>query len=229
MENIKNRDVEFVSEMDSETEGYPSVDVELSEDFRKSVVYYSCDEKTKYDLSQRKLYINYGIDDSIIDDIVYNILDINSQDKNIPIEERKPIILYVSSFGGSVVDGFSVIDVIMSSKTPIYTVNLSYCYSMGFLIYLAGHKRFSSKNATYLLHDGQNFAWNSSAKLIDQVEFSKIQEKRIKEYVLSQSCVSEKLYDEKYRVEWYMFADEAKSKGFCQYIIGEDCELDSII
>ena len=36
-------------------------------------------------------------------------------------------------------------------------------------------------------------------------------------------------YDSKLRVEWYLFADEAKEKGFCDHILGVDCELDDIV
>ena len=54
-------------------------------------------------------------------------------------------------------------------------------------------------------------------------------EERIKQYVLSRSTVTEEEYDSKYRVEWYMFADEAKENGFVDYIIGEDCDIDAIV
>ena len=46
---------------------------------------------------------------------------------------------------------------------------------------------------------------------------------------LKQRKITEKEYSKKYRVEWYMYADEAKKNGFVDYIIGEDCSLDDII
>jgi ATP-dependent Clp protease protease subunit len=150
-------------------------------------------------------------------------------DKGIKIEDRKPILLYVTSNGGSLVDGFELIDVMLLSKTPIYTINLGYQYSMGFLIGLAGSKRYGTKNATYLLHDGQNMVWNSSSKVMDQMKFQEKQEAKIKDYVLSRSKLTSEEYDEKYRVEWYLFNPEAKEKGFCDYIIGEDCDIDEIL
>ena len=37
-------------------------------------------------------------------------------------------------------------------------------------------------------------------------------------------------YDSKYRTEWYMFAEEAKKKGFIDYIVGDgDCDVDNIV
>ena len=180
-------------------------------------------------LRQRKLYLSEDIDSCIIDTIVRHILQYNADDKGIPVEQRKPILLYVSSNGGEVDPGFELIDVILQSKTPVYTINLGYQYSMGFLIGLAGHKRFASKTAKFLMHDGTDFVINSGAKAQDQMEFNKRMSQRVKEYILSRSKISSDEYDSKLRVEWYLFADEAKKKGFCDYIIGEDCSLDDIV
>lgn len=181
------------------------------------------------DLKQRKLYLNENITQATVEDVVRHILQFNKEDQGIPPEERKPILLYLSSNGGDVDSGFSVVDTILASKTPVYTINLGYQYSMGFLIGLAGHKRFAHKSAKFLMHDGTNFVWDSGAKAQDRMEFNKKLEERIKQYVLSRSTVTEEEYDSKYRVEWYMFADEAKGNGFVDYIIGEDCDIDAIV
>lgn len=181
------------------------------------------------DLKQRKLFLNADIDQFSVADIVKHIMQINKEDKGREPHERMPILLYVTSNGGEVDSGFELIDVIMNSKTPVYTINLGYQYSMGFLIGLSGHKRFATRNAKFLMHDGSNFVYNSGAKAQDQMEFNRKIESRIKQYVLSRSKVSEEEYDSKLRVEWYLFADEAKEKEFVDYIIGEDCDINEII
>ena len=183
------------------------------------------------DVKNRKFFLNYEVDQCGIHDIARHILQINKEDDTagIPREERRPILLYIASNGGEVDSGFELIDIIESSVTPVYTVNLGFQYSMGFLIGLAGHKRYAMKNAKFLMHDGSNFVWNSGAKAQDQMEFNKKVEARVKEYVLSHSNVSEQEYDSKLRVEWYLFADEAKQKGFTDCIIGEDCPLSEVI
>ena len=181
------------------------------------------------DLKQRKLFLNADIDQFSVADIVKHIMQINKEDKGLEPHQRMPIFLYVTSNGGEVDSGFELIDVIMNSKTPVYTINLGYQYSMGFLIGLSGHKRFATRNAKFLMHDGSNFVYNSGAKAQDQMEFNRKIESRIKQYVLSRSKVSEEEYDSKLRVEWYLFADEAKEKGFVDYIIGEDCDINEIV
>lgn len=181
------------------------------------------------DLKQRKLFLNANIDQFTVADAVKHIMQFNKEDVGIEVEKRAPIILYVTSNGGAVDAGFELIDIIQNSKTPVYTVNLGYQYSMGFLIGLAGHKRFATKNAKFLMHDGSNFVYGSGTKVQDQMEFQRRVESRVKDYILSRSRLTSEEYDNKLRVEWYLFADEAKEKGFTDYIIGVDCEIDDMI
>lgn len=205
----------------------------ISKDLLKNAdVNVNCDYADLFDIdahSDRKIYLNSGIDSEAAEMVVYEILRCNREDKNLDVAERKPIILYCTSCGGSVSDGFGIIDAIVNSKTPVYTVNLAYQYSMGFLIGLSGHKRYAMPNATFLLHDGENMIWDSTAKCKDRLLFQEKQEARIKDYVISHSNLTSEQYDENYRVEFYSFADEAKKLGFTDYIIGVDCSLDEVI
>lgn len=181
------------------------------------------------DLKNRKIFINDEINPYSVSDAVSNIIRFNKEDKGLPIEKRKPILLTITSNGGDVTSGFELIDVILSSKTPVYTINIGWQYSMGFLIGIAGAKRYCMRNSTFLMHDGNSAVWNSGAKAQDQMEFNKKYDDRIKSYVISRSNLTEEEYNAKLRVEWYMFPEEAKEKGFTDYIIGVDCDIDEII
>ena len=81
-------------------------------------------------LQNRKLYLTENIDECIIDSVVRHILQYNADDKGIPVDERNPILLYCSSNGGEIDPGFELVDVILQSKTPVYTINLGYQYSI---------------------------------------------------------------------------------------------------
>lgn len=181
------------------------------------------------DLQQRKYFLTAEIEQATVGDLVRHIMQLNREDTGIPTEQRRPILLYISSPGGEVDAGFELIDAILASKTPVYTVNLGCQYSMAFLIGLAGHKRFASRNAKFLMHDGSNFVYGNSSKVQDRVKFDARVEERVREYVLSRSRISQQEYDSKFRVEWYMFADEAKEKGFTDFIIGVDCDMDAVV
>lgn len=183
------------------------------------------------ELKERRLYINSEIDDEVIDTIVFHIMNYNREDKGIDAKDRKPIILYINSPGGSVYSGYALISAMQCSKTPIYTVNQGMCASMAFLIFLAGNKRFSMLHSTFLMHDGSNgIGFESASKLRDRIEYETGQlEQHTKQFVLSCTSIDDKFYDDKYRVEWYMLPHEAKEYSICDYIVGEDCDLDEII
>lgn len=202
-------------------------------DMRKAVEQYNYDYYDKFrieDNDNRRIYLNCEVDENVIDDAVYHILRYNRLDRDVPESERKPIILYINSPGGSVTDGYSLIDAIRLSKTPIYTVNLALAASMGFLIFIAGHKRYAFPHSEFLMHDGSTMGYDSTAKMRDRMEFETIElEKETRQYILSRTKIGEKLYEEKYRVEWYFLPKIAKEIGAVDFIVGQDCELNEII
>lgn len=189
------------------------------------------DRFAKEDYEDRRLYLNSEVDETVIDSIVYHILRYNREDKGKDVSERKPVILYINSPGGDIYNGYGLISAIESSITPVYTVNQGMCASMAFLIFLAGKRRFSMENSTFLMHDGSTgIMFESTSKMRDRMEFETGQiEEHTKKYVLSHTNINDKFYDEKYRVEWYMLPDEAKSYKICDYIVGKDCTIDEII
>ena len=182
------------------------------------------------DVVDRKMWFTDEVDANIIDTIVYNILRYNAIDKGIAEEERKPIILYVSSPGGSVYDGLSLCSAIEASKTPVYTVNVGECCSMGLFVYLVGKKRYTMPHSIFLMHDGSAFGYDSSAKLKDRVDFdSGTLANHMRDIILNHTSLTKKQYEDKYRKEWYFMAQESKKFGFTDYIIGEDCDIDEIL
>lgn len=181
------------------------------------------------DYKQRKLNLNSDIEQSSVAGIVRNIMRFNADDKGIDIKDRKPILLYIATNGGDVDAGFELIDAIKASKTPVYTINMGNQYSMGFMVGLAGHRRYAMPNSKFLMHDGSQFIYTSGAKAQDVMMFRKRAEERVRDYILSHSKLTPEEYDSKLRVEWFLFADEAKEKGFVDYIIGVDCDIDDII
>lgn len=213
--------------MENEREEFYDVEIDMSK--MLNGISYLDDIFYLKELQNRTLYINDDIEQSTIIETVKNIIRYNKEDAGIPVEKRKPILLFLTSNGGDVDSGFELIDAIMTSVTPVYTINLGYQYSMGFLIGIAGHKRFAMPNAKILIHDGTNFVFNSSGKVQDQIEFQRRVEDRIKAYILSRSSINEEEYNSKLRVEWYLFADEAKEKGLVDYIIGVDCGIGDIL
>lgn len=194
---------------------------------------YNYEYSDKFDIEdneQRRIYINSEIDENIVDTAIYHILRYNRLDKDTPIVSREPIKIYINSPGGSVADGYSLIDAIKLSKTPVYTINLANCLSMALLIFISGHKRFCMPHAEFLLHDGSSGCFDSVSKMQDRLKFESEQiDKMTKEYILSNTSITKEQYEMNMRKEWYFLPQEGKSIGVVDSIIGEDCELDEII
>jgi len=179
------------------------------------VTYYS-------DLKRKTLWLDYPICEGITFELVKNIIQFNIEDFGIEKEERLPIKLFINTPGGDVNEGMTLIDVIESSETPVWCVNIGTAYSMGFLVMLAGDKRIGMKNSSYLLHDGSQFIQDSGSKARDFMKFNEQTERRIKEYVVSKTNITLKQYEARERFEWYMHSAEAKDLGVIDCVIGED-------
>lgn len=203
---------------------------DIDKEIRHSYNYSYADKFDIEDNDERRIYLNCEIDENTVDSAVYHILRYNRLDKDVPIEERTPIKVYINSPGGSVSDGYALIDAISLSKTPVHTINLALAASMGFLIFIAGHKRYCMPHAEFLMHDGLTMGFDSTAKMRDRMEFETVElEKETRKYIMGRTHIDENLYNDKYRCEWYFLPNKAKEIGATDYIIGEDCDLDEII
>lgn len=126
----------------------------------------------------------------------------------------------IVSPGGDIYEGFSLVEVIKMSKTPVYTYNMGQWSSMAFYIGIAGHRRFSLPSAVFLLHDGSYGAYGSTGKVTDALEFHKqYEEEVIKEHVMGCSTMTSEEYDRCERRELYMIPPEALKHGFIDEII----------
>ena len=152
--------------------------------------------------------------------LIEQIIQCNREDKGLPIDQRKPIRLYINSPGGDLFAGFGLIDAIKLSKTPVYTINVGQWCSMAFLIGISGHKRYSLPHVKFLMHDGHSFTYGSTAKAQDEAEFNKRYEKEVvKAHVLENSNMTSQEYDKVFRIEYYMLPKDALEKNFIDEIV----------
>ena len=180
-------------------------------------------------LKERKILLNDDITQDVVEKVIMQILKFNTEDKGLPIGNRKEIKIYLNSCGGEIANGYALIDVIKASKTPVHIICLGYAYSMGGLILISAKKRSAFKNSTILLHDGSMGASSSGSKFKDIAKFYEKMDDRIKAFVLENTKMTSEFYDSKYEKEYYMYADEAKENGIIDNIIGEDVDIDDVI
>lgn len=114
-------------------------------------------------LLQRKLVINDGIDESSLEMITLPLLEMDNDGSG------KPIEICLNTHGGSVYDGLSICNIIDGLKTPTTITVVTYAFSMGGLILMAGFNNPNIKKRCYpfsvgLIHAGEiSFGGNANS------------------------------------------------------------------
>lgn len=187
----------------------------------------NCEIKSFADVIEQSSAINreimiYQVDEELASGIELMIRFWNNIDAGIPAVERKPIKIFIDSLGGSVTAGFTIIDAIKMSITPVYTIVVGSAYSMGLEIAIAGHKRFCYKNATYLFHEGSIGLGSVDAnKFKNFAEFYKKQIACSKEMIILHTNITEEWYKEHQNDDVWLFAEEAKELNMVDEIVEE--------
>jgi len=164
---------------------------------------------------ERDLLISDNITQSTVGSIINKIFEINMDDDKkeemYKDWERRPIRLFINTFGGGVYSGLALVDVIKQSKTPVHTICIGSCMSMGLWIWLAGSKRLVGENATLMFHDLSTFAADKTEGIIQELAEMKRLQKVLIETILDNSSIKrETLKDYVVRkAEWYIPAKDA--------------------
>ena len=202
----------------------PDIIKELNKQF--SGIVPDSDDVSRLDLEgQRKIWLD--------DDIGYNVIEIqrlimrwNIADKGVAPEMRKPIWIYIMSYGGDLDYMWSLIDTIEMSRTPVYTVNVGVAASAASLIFLAGHKRFMLPKSNLIIHEGSAQLAGDAIKVMDQSESYKQQLKQMKDYILEHTEIPRNQLMRKRSNDWFVDAKYCLENKACDAIV---TTLDEII
>lgn len=179
-----------------------------------------------YRLAENRIfYVDFEIDMSILE-IQKAIININIADKNIPVEQRLPIKVFIDSMGGLLVESMSLATIMTMSKTPVITVNIGEAYSGGAILLLAGHKRYALPYSKALLHTGSGSVGGTFEQTEQAQKNYKKQVADMSEFILERSGMDAKLYKKNKSKDWYMDANEQVANGLVHAIV---TDLDEIL
>lgn len=169
-------------------------------------------------LQNRRIIINDQITSDVVEYVMLPLLEFDNDGTG------KPIEIILCTIGGSLFDGMPLCDIIDNLKTPTTIKVLTYAYSMGGLILMAGYnnpnvKKVCYKHSTALLHAGSTYLEGNAIAVKDTFNFHQQYEKKIKEYTLTHSKITEEEYDKMERYEWYMTSDVMLEKGLVDEIL----------
>jgi len=179
-----------------------------------------------YRLAENRIfYIDFEIDMAILE-IQKAIININIADKDVPVEKRVPVKIFIDSPGGLLVESMSLATVMTMSKTPIVTVNIGEAYSGGAILLLAGHKRYALPYSKALLHTGSGSVGGTFEQTEQAQKNYKKQVAEMGEFILKRSGMDEKLYKKNKSKDWYLDAQEQINTGIVHAIV---TDLDEIL
>lgn len=169
-------------------------------------------------LQRRVLWVDDEVDEYVLEH-AKQIYLWNSEDKGVPKEQRKPIWVFVHSCGGALYHALNLIDAMMASETPIYTVNAGIALSAGCEILLAGSKRFAMKHSTAMIHSGSGGFEGTYEQTEQMVTHYRALMKRLDEYNLERTKIDEKMLKKKKAADWYFTAEEQLANGIVHEIV----------
>lgn len=169
-------------------------------------------------LKNRKIVLNQGVDAEIVERMMIPLMEMDNDGSGEPIE------IMLSTTGGSVFDAMTLCDVIDNLKTPTTITCMTYAFSMGGIILMAGFnnpnvKKRCFKHSAALLHAGEDYLRGNAFSVKDTFHFLERYSDKIKEYTLSHSNISEEEYNAMERTEWYMTAEDMLKYGLVDEII----------
>ena len=182
-------------------------------------------DNTYTNTNKKTFYLSDDVDNESIGklmwDILYQIREDNEKDKKEKDYKREPIRLYINSYGGSVYDMWGLIDIILNSKTPIYTYCTGYAMSAAFNIFLAGHKRYCYKHSTFMYH--QMSCWRSGKyqDLVEDREEMDWLNKKNEEYVIDRTNLTQDDINEirEKKKDFYIHSDKAVKYGIVDEVL----------
>lgn len=106
----------------------------------------------------------YDVDEESTADAIEFILEANLD----PSPQFDHLTLIINSHGGSVVDGFALLDVMSGSKIPVWTVGIGILASMGLVLFMGGEKghRMLTPNTMILSHQWWSVNFGKEHELI---------------------------------------------------------------
>ena len=169
-------------------------------------------------LKNRIILINDTISDLTIDKVVMPLLQMDNDGTG------KKITIYINTNGGSVYDGLCLCNIIEGLKTETEIIVLGYAYSMGSIILMSGKNnpnviRKCYPFSTALIHGGSAYVGGTASQVKDYFKFNEKFEKRIADFIVSHTNLTEDDYAAIERYEAYMDSDEMLEKGLVDEII----------
>lgn len=165
-------------------------------------------------LKDRIIFLGQEVDDHVINLIIAQMLFLDKEDKDAPIE------FYINSPGGSVSAGLALYDVIHTINAPVNTTCVGLAASMGAVLLAGGTgTRASLPHSRIMIHQVSSGFRGTAADInIQAKETNKLYDQLLSILSNHTKQTIKKLKTDCDR-DYYMSADEAKEYGLIDVVI----------
>lgn len=172
-------------------------------------------------LRHRTIILNNDIDENILETVVMPLKEFEKDSSS------EPITLILNTKGGSLSDGLMLCNVIDNYKKPLEIIVPAYACSMGTIILCSGNNNPNVTKKAYpfsfaLFHSGQVCLEGEAASVDDTIDFNRDLEKKIRQYIVSNTNISDELYQNYYRRQWFLTSEEMLKYHLIDEIIGSE-------
>lgn len=156
--------------------------------------------------AERALYLNTVVDANSVEPLIASIKRLNK-------ESSAPIVLQISSPGGSVLDGAALISEMEASKAPIYTVCTYVCASMAAMIHGHGAKRYGLDRAILMYHPASGGAQGQVRNMLSQLTTVNNYIEKMVGHIVANSKMSQEEFQKVVAYELWIDSEDAVAKG----------------
>jgi ATP-dependent Clp protease, protease subunit len=172
----------------------------------------------KYNIEQaqiddRVIHLEGSIDAKMASYVTQALLHLNKINS-------QPIQLYINSPGGSVIDGFAIINIMNDIDAPVYTCAKGLAASMGALLLAAGEKghRYALPDSVIMIHEGSNSSQGTSSNFKSYAKFSEKLDERADKFLAKVTGKTLKQIQKDTLVDLWMFSEDALNYGIIDEI-----------
>lgn len=175
-------------------------------------------------LQQKKIVINEIVTDHLIEKAIMQIYQFNEIDDAMFAQDDRyrpqPIKVFINTLGGDGDIAMSFASAVATSKTPVHTIALGRAMSAGFIMLLAGHRRFCQPYSLLMHHQGSSGIAGEFKSIQDFSTFCDNYQNIIDAYVIKQTKIKTKKLKEvfNHKQDWYIHSQEALELGIVHEI-----------
>jgi len=137
------------------------------------------------------------------------------------IDSKDPILLVINSPGGSVSDGFAIIDAMKGIRSSVITMITGEACSMAGIISIAGDHRIMSSTAVWMAHNMRAGIIDYVEKIKDRAKFYSWYEDKCTDFLKAHTKLSRADITKAINGELWLDAQKALEKGVVDKVVGK--------